>query len=296
MKYVITGGAGNISKQIVLNLLKQRQDVTVIGRNADNLQELVNAGAKAAIGSVTDEAFVTAAFQNADAVYTMVPPMHPQSDWKGHIEEVGKTYAAAIKAAGIKYVVNLSSIGAHLPDGVGPVSGLHRVEKALNALAGVNIKHLRPAYFYNTLLANIGMIKNMGIIGGNFVVAEGKFPIVSPADIADVAIEELLKMDFTGSSVRYVVSDEVSTNQIAAVLGAAIGKPDLAWVSFTDEQALNGMIQAGLQEEVAKNYAEMNHAMHTGVMAEDYFQNRKGELGKIKLADFAKTFAAIYNA
>jgi hypothetical protein len=82
--------------------------------------------------------------------------------------------------------------------------------------------------------------------------------------------------------------------KIASVLGNAIGKPDLAWVQFTDEDALNGMIGAGLPEEIAKNYAEMNRAMHTGIMAEDYFKNRPVNLGKTKLQDFAKTFAAAY--
>ncbi len=296
MKYVITGGAGNISKPVTLALLKANHDVTVIGRNADNLKELTDAGAKAAIGSVDDLSFVTSVFQQADAVYTMVPPMHPVSDWKGHIARIGQVYTDAIKASSVKFVVNLSSIGAHLPDGVGPVSGLHRVENALNALSDVHVKHLRPAYFYNNLLANVGLIKGMGIIGANFTAAEGKFPIVSPADIAEAAVEELLQLNFTGNSVRYIVSDEVSTSQIAAVLGAAIGKPDLAWVQFTDEQALGGMIQAGLPEEVAKNYAEMNHSIQTGDMSADYFKNRSGKLGKIKLADFAKQFAAVYNA
>ncbi|MES2004639.1 MAG: NmrA family NAD(P)-binding protein [Bacteroidota bacterium] len=296
MKYVITGGAGNISKPVALQLIKGGHEVTVIGRNAANLKELTDTGARAAIGSVEDLAFLTSVFQHADAVYTMVPPMYPTSDWKGHIAGIGQLYADAIKATGVKFVVNLSSIGAHLPDGVGPVSGLHRVENALNALEGVNVKHLRPAYFYNNLLANIGMVKGMGVIGANFSLAEGKFPIVSPADIAEAAAEELAKLDFTGSTVRYIVSDEVSTNQIAAELGKAIGKPDLAWVQFTDEQALGGMVQAGLPEEVAKNYAEMNQSLHTGAMAADYFKTRTGTLGKIKLAAFAKTFAAAYNA
>ncbi len=296
MKYVITGGAGNISKPVALALLKANHDVTVIGRNADNLKELTDAGAKAAIGSVDDLSFVTNVFQQADAVYTMVPPTYQASDWKEHIARIGQVYADAIKASGVKFVVNLSSIGAHLPDGVGPVSGLHRVENALNTLSGVQVKHLRPAYFYNNLLANVGMIKGMGIIGANFTAAEGKFPIVSPADIAEAAVEELIQLNFTGNSIRYIVSDEVSTSQIASVLGAAIGKPDLAWVQFTDEQALGGMIQAGLPEEVAKNYAEMNHSIHTGDMSADYFIHRNGNLGKIKLADFAKLFASVYNA
>lgn len=296
MKYVITGGAGNISKPLALQLLKAGHEVTVIGRSAANLKELTEAGAKAAIGSVEDPAFLTKSFAGADAVYTMVPPVHSANDWKGYIGQIGENYATAIKAAGVKYIVNLSSIGAHLPDGVGPVSGLYRVEKALNGLTDVNIKHLRPPYFYNNLLANIGMIKGMGIIGANFSVAEGRFPIVAPVDIAAVAAEELLSLSFKGHSVRYFASDEVSTDKIASVLGSAIGKPDLKWVAFTDEQALGGMIQAGLPEEIAKNYAEMNHSIQTGDMFADYFKNRPTSFEKVKLEDFAKTFAAIYNA
>ena len=296
MKYVITGGAGNISKPLVLQLLKAGHEVTIIGRNAANLAELTNAGAKAAIGSVEDAAFLTTIFTGADAVYTMVPPVHSASDWKAHIGQVGQIYAAAIKASGVKYVVNLSSTGAHLADGVGPVSGLYRAEQALNRLTDVHIKHLRPPYFYNNLLANIGMIKGMGIIGANFSASDSRFPIVAPVDIADVAAEELLNLSFTGHTVRYLASDEVSTDQIASVLGAAIGKPDLKWVVFTDEQALGGMIQAGLPEEIAKNYAEMNHSINTGAMTEDYFKNRPASFGKVKLEDFAKTFAAIYHS
>ncbi len=297
MKYVITGGAGNISKPLALQLLAAGNDVTVISRNAANLSALTDAGAKAAIGSLEDSDFIAQTFAGADAVYTMVPPVHQiASNWKGYIEQIGKNYAIAIKKNGITHVVNLSSIGAHLADGVGPVSGLYRVEQVLNALEGVHVKHLRPAYFYNNLMANIGMIKGMGIIGGNFSAEEGKFVIVAPSDITTIAAKELLDLSFTGKSVHYIASDEVSTDQIAAELGQAIGKPDLKWVKFTDEQALGGMLQAGLTEEIAKNYVEMNQSMNTGAMAEDYFKNRPTELGKIKLAAFAKVFAAAYHS
>lgn len=295
MKYILTGGAGNITKPIALALLKAGHAVTLIGRNAANLKELTDAGASAAIGSVEDKDFLTRVFQGADAVYTMVPPVFTASDWKTYIGQIGKNYAEAIAAAGVKYVVNLSSMGAHLEEGVGPVSGLHRAENALNTLKDVHIKHLRPSYFYQNLLANIPMIKHMGIIGANFSAEAGKFPIVATDEIAAAATESLLALDFSGHSIRYIVSDEVGTDQLAAALGAAIGKPDLAWVQFTDEQALAGMLQAGLPEEVAKNYVEMNHAIATGSMFEDYFRNRP-EPGRVKLEDFAKTFAAAYNA
>jgi uncharacterized protein YbjT (DUF2867 family) len=294
MHYVITGGAGNISKPLALSLLQAGHTVTVIGRKESNLAELISAGAKAAIGSVEDVAFLTKTFTGADAVYTMVPPIHQVADWKGYIGSIGENYAAAIAASGVKYVVNLSSIGAHLPDGVGPVSGLYRVEQALNTLTGVNIKHLRPSYFYTNLFANIGMIKGMGMIGANF--GTNTFPIVSPDDIAAVAAEHLLSLDFTGQSIQYIASDEITTDKLASVLGAAIGKPDLKWIVFTDEQALSGMLQAGLPEEIAKNYVEMNHSIQAGLMFEDYYKHPTPVTGKVKLEDFAEVFAAAYKA
>jgi len=296
MKYVITGGAGHISKPLTQKLLAAGHEVTIVGRNADNLKELVAKGAKAAIGSVEDVKFLAETFKGADAVYTMVPPNFTSSDWKAWIGQVGTNYASAIRDAGVKYVVNLSSIGAHLADGVGPVSGLHRAEQALNKLQGVNIKHLRPSYFFTNLLANINLVKNAGIIGSNFGGDDQKLVLVHPDDIADVAFEELSGLKFSGISVRYIASDEKNAAEVAQVIGSAIGKPELPWITFSNADALSGMLQAGLPEEIAKNYVEMGNAMNTGIMAEDYWKHHPEKLGKVKLEDFAKTFASLYNA
>ncbi len=80
------------------------------------------------------------------------------------------------------------------------------------------------------------------------------------------------------------------------MLGNAINKPDLKWVEFTNEQALGGMLQAGLPKEIAANYVEMNNALKTGIMAEDYWKHHPATFGKTKIEDFAKVFAAAFNA
>jgi len=296
MKYVITGSIGHISKPITESLVKVGHDVTVITSKQENVAAIEALGAKAAVGSVEDVDFLTKTFRGANAVYTMVPPNLGATAWKKWIGDIGKNYAEAIKANGIKYVVNLSSIGAHREEGVGPVSGLHLVEEVLNTLTDVNIKHLRPGYFYQNLFSNIDLIKHAGIIGANFTVSDNKFGIVDPEDIAAVAIEELLHLDFAGHTIRYIVSDEVSTSAIASEIGKAIGKPELAWVPFTNEQAYEGMKQAGLPEEITKNYVEMGNAINTGIMYEDYWKHHPTTLGKTKLTDFAKVFAQAYNA
>ena len=293
MKYVVTGSLGNISNPLAEKLISAGHIVTIVSSNADRVKQIEALGAKAAIGSVEDVYFLTKTFTGADAVYTMVPPHFGAANWKKYIAGIGENYAEAIHASGVKNVVNLSSIGAHMPEKCGPVSGLYFVEKALNALDRLNVKHLRPGFFYPNLLANAGMAKHMGIIGGNY--GEGAtLVMVHPADIAEVAAEEMTGLSFTSKSVRYIASDEKTTDEIASILGKAIGKPDLPWVNFKDEDSLAGMLQAGLPEDVAKNYAEMGSAMRTGEMASDYLKNKPATLGKNKLEDFAPVFAAVY--
>ena len=290
MKYVITGSLGHISKPIVQALVKAGQEVSVITSSAERSREIQALGATPMIGSVEDVEFLKEAFRGADAVYTMVPPKNVTAEWKKHIASVGANYAAAIKDAGVKYVVNLSSVGAHRPAGCGPVSGLHAGEKALNELSGVNVLHLRPGFFYYNFHALAGMIKHAGIAGGNYG-AGTKMILSDTNDIAEVAADALLNMKFSGKSVKYASSDERTTDEVASVLGDAIGKPDLKWIDFTDEQNLDGLVQAGLPREVAENYTEMGAAIRTGILFEEYYQIGERPTGRTKLEDFAKQFS-----
>ena len=44
----------------------------------------------------------------------------------------------------------------------------------------------------------------------------------------------------------------------------------------------------------AAGIVEMNAAIHSGLLDEDYYRNRP-VLGKVKLVDFAREFATVYN-
>jgi uncharacterized protein YbjT (DUF2867 family) len=296
MKYVITGAAGNVSRPLTEKLLQAGHRVTVIGRNPEHLKPLVDKGAEAAIGSFEDIVFLKKTFAGADAVYTMSAPPFTTTDMKSSIAQIGKNYVDAIQANEIKYVVNLSSVGAHLPDGCGPVSGLYRVEQAMKQLSDVNILHLRPVFFYQNFFAFMGMIKNMNMMGGNYGGPGFKLELVDPTDIAEVAFAALSELNFSGHSHRYIAGDTRSMDEVAGVLGQAVGKPDLKWIVFTDEQTLGGLMQAGLPEEIAKNYTEMGNAMQSGIMMEDFRKNPPATWGKTKLEDFAKVFAAVYSS
>jgi uncharacterized protein YbjT (DUF2867 family) len=295
MNYVITGSLGHISKVLAQKLIAAGHTVTVVSSKEDKRNEIESLGGRAAIGSVEDAAFLLKTFTGADAVYTMVPPTFSPKDWKKHIATVGANYADAIRKAGVKYVVNLSSIGAHMPEGCGPVSGLHFAEKALNDVESANVLHLRPGYFYYNFYAQLGMIRNLGFIGGNYGKG-GRIVLVHTNDIAEAAAQALLNLDFKNKSYRYVAGDVKTTDEIAKAIGTAIGRPELNWVDFSDEDNLAGLIQAGLPEEIAKNYTEMGTALRSGEMISDFENQKAATNGKVKLADFAREFAAAYSA
>lgn len=289
--YVVTGSIGNIGKPIVEGLVKAGKDVRVITSSADRAKDIERLGAKALIGQVQDAAFVKQAFKGADVVYTMIPPIWQTDNWRKSQNEVGRNYAEAIQANNIKYVVNLSSIGAHRGDGVGPVNGLADFEKMLNNIPGLNVKHLRPSYFYYNFLSQIGLIKQAGIMGANY--GDAKLFLVHPKDIAAAAVEELLNLNFKGNSVRYIFGDERSGSEVAEVLGKAIGKT-LKWIPFSDDQQLEGLLKDGVPKENAKEYTAMGKALREGYMQEDARKNMP-KLSPTKLEDFAKEFAAAYN-
>src|SRR5260221_4218424 len=243
MKITLTGSLGNISKPLAEIMTKDGQEVTSISRNSKKVSEIEALSATAAIGSVSDIAFLTDAFKGADAIYAMVKTKWGVSNYRKCIAQTGKNFLEAIKASGVKRVVNLSSIGADLSGGTGPIAGLYDVEHTLNTLDGIAIKHLRAGIFYINFFFDMGIIRRMGIMGNNYG-EKTKLIMAHPRDIAAAAALEL-QGSFEGKSNRYVVSDEREISQIVKILGTAIDKPELPWVQFSDKETFAGMTSAG---------------------------------------------------
>ncbi len=319
MNIVVTGSLGNISRPLAEELIQKGHSVTVISSRPEKKKEIEALGARAAIGNLKDAAFVTEVFTGADAVYCMLPPFNyfdPKLDVMEEARVYASTYAKAIRQSGVKRVVHLSSIGAHLEKGNGLLAFHHLAESILRELPPeVAIIHMRPVGFYNNLLDFKEMIKGKGLLGrfltlrysGFMDMLKGKTGIiaanygaddktlwVSPKDIASTIAEEI-SFPFTGRKFRYIASEELTCNQIAGTLGKAIGKPYLKWALMSDKQMLGGLKMFGIPQARAEGIVEMNAAIHSGLVDEDYYRNRPKELGRVKLADFAKEFAAVMN-
>lgn len=298
MKIVITGSLGNISRPLTHMLVKKNHTVTVISSKQDRRKEIEELGAIAAIGTMEDIHFLTKTFTGADIVYCMETLSNEllfdkDLDYVTAMTNIGSNYKQAIQQSGVKKVIHLSSTGAHTNTGVGLLALHYNVENILQQLPDdVIIKTMRPGGFYYNVLAFIPTIKAAGAIIQNYG-GDGKQPWVSPVDIASVVAEEI-ELPFDGRKIRYIASDELSPNQMAQILGEAIGNPGLKWLSIPDEQMLDNMVAAGMNQALAKGMVEMNAARINGVLYEDYFRHRP-TLSKTKFVTYAKEFAVVYN-
>ncbi len=289
MNIVITGSVGHIGKPLTNELIQKGHHVTVISSKPEKQTDIEALGATAAIGSVEDVAFLTATFTGADAVFCLIPPNFSVPDQVAYYSRVGNNYARAIEQAGVKRVVDLSSNGAHLDKGTGIIVGSHRVENRLDALPNVAVTHVRPGYFYYNLYGFIGMIKAAGFIGANYG-GDDKLALVAPVDIAAAVADELITSE-TDRPVRYVVSDDRTCNEVAQVLGRAIGKPDLTWIILSSERMKAGLEANGVPAHTAAMLVELGAATHSGVLRDEYTRHQPVP-GKVKLEDFALEFAA----
>ena len=260
--YAILGATGNVGSVIANTLLAKGEKVRVVGRDRGRLEKFVRKGAEAVTANVTDAAALTAAVAGARAAFLMIPPNMTSQDYRADQELASDAVASAVQRSGLQYAVFLSSIGAHVPAGTGPIAGLHTAEEKLNAVSALNVLHLRPAYFMENNLAGMGMIHGMGILG-NALLPELKMAMIATRDIGDYAAGRMYSLDFSGKQTRELLGKrDLSMNETTAIIARGIGKPDLRYVQFPYEQVQQVLMQMGIPVKTAALFIEMYKAFN----------------------------------
>ena len=166
----------------------------------------------------------------------------------------------------MKFVVSLSSVGADKPDKTGPVVGLHEFEQRLNRIPGINVVHLRPGYFMENTLPQASVIPRAGATSGP-VRPDLKLPMIATRDIGAVAGEVLARLDFNGQQTRELLGQrDLTYVEATAIIGKAIGKPDLKYVQAGDEQLRPAFMQMGMSRNLVDLILDMAASLNSGHM------------------------------
>jgi uncharacterized protein YbjT (DUF2867 family) len=281
MRISVTTPTGNIGHALADRLLGEGVELTVLARHPEKVSDLASRGAHVIRGDQTDSGSVESVLNGAEAFFWLTPVDLAAPNIRAHYNRFADLAAAAIRRHPDVRVVNLSSVGAELPEGTGPIKGLHDAEAKLNA-ATFNITHLRANYFMENVLTALPTIAMHGAI---FSTIPGSVSLaqVATRDIAAVAAELLLNGDRGRHVVDVFGPEEISFNRVAQILSDVFGVP-VAHVEVPREQLRAGMLAGGLSPDLADQLLEMYDAIARGRLQGTAESGRKGNTSFAELA------------
>lgn len=261
--FVIAGATGHVGSVAAEDLLARGEKVKVIVRDEKRGDVWRGRGADVAVGSLGDTEFLSRTLSGAAGFFTLLPPEIHVDDIYAAQRRAADAIAAAVKASRVPYVVLLSSVGADLAEGTGPIKGLHYLENALRA-TGAKVAAVRATFFQENIAGVLPAVRNAGVYPNFLPSADAAVPMVATRDIGHLAAE-LLSSPSKASEVVDMVGPSYSVRQLAEKLQSALGKP----VQIVDVPAggyVAAFMQAGFPPSAAAAFAEMYTAAGAGLL------------------------------
>ena len=255
MPIAIATPYGHIGRRLTSLLLDAGEDLLLLPHDPDKLDADVRDRTTVRPVELEDADALVEATRGADALFWLSPPgMHTPAhrDW---YRQLGRAAAHAVEANGIGHVVNLSSQGAHNADGMGPVSGLHDVEQALNATDAA-VTHLRPGFFMENFAEQRDAIENAGAV---FVPAPPSttIPMIATRDIADAAARVLRDRSWSGKRVLGLHGPrDYSYEEAASIIGDVLGR-EVRAQQVPREAVVEQFQGYGVNDDWARSLAEL---------------------------------------
>lgn len=259
--FVIAGVTGHVGGVAARQLLAQKQPVKVIVRDAEKGKSWSAEGAEVAVGALDDASFLAATLRGASGFFVLLPGDMGAADFYAGQRKQADAIASGVKQSGVPHVVLLSSVGADLAEGNGPIKGLHYLENKLRE-SGTKLSAIRACYFAENVGNSLGAARGMGIFPNFMASQDYPVPMVATKDIGMVVAKTLTTPPAKSETID-LDGPAVTQKQVAEKLGAALGKP-LQIVDIPAAAHVATMQQAGMPPSLAEAYAEMFAGFATG--------------------------------
>ncbi len=266
--YVVAGVTGHTGKAVAEALLAKGAPLRVIVRSEEKGAAWKKRGAEVAVSSLEDAGALNRTLAGASGAYLLLPPNYTADDFLDAMRQTADALGWAARASNIAHVVFLSSVGAQLPSGTGPIQALRYAESALGPAAR-NLTLLRPSYFMENWSEAVQGVLADGALH-SFFPAGFAFPMIATADIGRIAADSLLAPASGRRILELEGPQDYSPEDIAAAFAAATRRPVHVAVHPL-EAMIPALTSAGLKPGIAALLAEM-----TGAIASGYVRREGG--------------------
>jgi len=220
--FAITGITGKVGAAVARSLLADDQSVRAVVRDRSKGAAWAQLGCDIAVADISDTAALTAAFEGAEGVFAMLPPVFDPAPGFPEAARFINSLRAALERAKPTKVVALSTVGADAPQ-PNLLNVLGRMEEALGSLP-MPVTFLRAAWFMENAAWDVASARS-GLIQSYLQPLDRPIPMVSTDDVGRSAAE-LLKERWEGRRVVELEgAQRVSPNALAAAFAQVLGTP-----------------------------------------------------------------------
>ncbi|MBI5642334.1 MAG: SDR family oxidoreductase [Deltaproteobacteria bacterium] len=197
---------------------------------------------------------IKAAFKGVEKFYLLTPFIPEQV-------EIAKLLVDSAKAAGVKYIVKQSGMGAEVEPGI-TVGRLHRQAEIYIEKSGIAYTFLRPNFFMQNFINFYrGTIRNESKI--YLPLGDGRVSYIDARDIGSVASEVLTREDYKGKALTLTGPEALSAKDAAMLFSKSIGRV-ISYVDVPEDAARKSMTEHGMSEWAVKCMMELHSICRAG--------------------------------
>lgn len=262
--YVVAGATGRVGSATARSLREAGANVRVLVRRRADANAWESQGAEARVVTLGERVALGDALDGCSGFFVLLPFDLTVDDLEAHADTLIASIAGAVTDRRVPHVVMLSSGGADLAEGTGPITGLHRLERALLA-TGTTVTALRSAHFQEKVTDVLGVARDAGVYPVFAGSADVPHPMVATRDLGVVAAQALLSPP-AGSEVVDIIGPAYSERDVATALGDALGR-ELNVTTIPEDGWAGALVEAGFRPHIAESLAELYRADEGGLLA-----------------------------
>lgn len=253
---IITGATGQVGSNLVKELKKRHFPIRAVVRNPDKL-------ADKAIETRTADLFntnqLTEAFEGGTTVCVMTPENPASTDIIEDTKRIVENYKKVIQETGIKKVVALSCVGAHLDGNTGNILLSRMLEQALATL-DIERVFIRPSYYFSNWLGYLETVEQYGVLP-TFFPEDLKIEMHSPVDLANFITNIMTDTSSNGKEIYELTGPQkYSSIDVANTLSTLLNK-NVAVQSIPQAEWKKTLLSVGFTDNAATNLLDMTQAV-----------------------------------
>jgi uncharacterized protein YbjT (DUF2867 family) len=262
---IIVGATGQVGSHVIQRLKQDGYATRAMVRNKEKVADKNN---DYRVADLFDAEQLIEAFQGGETALVITPENPASKDILEDTRRIAHNYVSAIQATGIKKVVALSCIGAHIRSNTGNVLMSRILEQELDSLDIAKV-YIRPSYYFSNWLSYLDTVKQYGILP-SFFPEELKLDMHSPIDLAKFIGQVMIRPTSSDKEIYELTGPQQYSPHDVANAFSTVLKKKVAAQAIPVAQWREKLMAVGFTDNTAANLSDMTQAVIDGKLVPEW--------------------------